>query len=50
MSEVGDEKLPLGKYKVSGVIFLLCYSMNYRDFSVKSKPIISLFETVKLSL
>ena len=30
--------------------FLLCYSMNYRDFSVKSKLIISLFETVKLSL
>ena len=30
--------------------FLLCYSMNYRDFSVKSKLIISLFQTVKLSL
>ena len=26
-------------------IFLLCYSMNYRDFSVKSKLIISLFQT-----
>ena len=25
--------------------FLLCYSMNYRDFSVKSKLIISLFQT-----
>ena len=31
-------------------LFLLCYSMNYRDFSVKSKLIISLFQTVKLSL
>ena len=30
--------------------FLLCFSMNYRDFSVKSKLIISLFQTVKLSL
>ena len=30
--------------------FLLCYSMNYRDFSVKSKLIISLFQTVKLTL
>ena len=32
------------------IAFLLCYSMNYRDFSVKSKLIISLFQTVKLSL
>ena len=32
------------------VIFLLYFSMNYRDFSVKSKLIISLFQTVKLSL
>ena len=31
-------------------LFLLCYSMNYRDFSVKSKLTISLFQTVKLSL
>ena len=31
-------------------IFLLYFSMNYRDFSVKSKLIISLFQTVKLSL
>ena len=30
--------------------FLLYFSMNYRDFSVKSKLIISLFQTVKLSL
>ena len=30
--------------------FLLYSSMNYRDFSVKSKLIISLFQTVKLSL
>ena len=28
----------------------LYFSMNYRDFSVKSKLIISLFQTVKLSL
>ena len=31
-------------------VILLYFSMNYRDFSVKSKLIISLFETVKLSL
>ena len=31
-------------------LFLLCYSMNYRDFSMKSKLIISPFQTVKLSL
>ena len=31
-------------------IILLYFSMNYGDFSVKSKLIISLFETVKLSL
>ena len=30
--------------------FLLYVSMNYRDFSVKSNLIISLFQTVKLSL
>ena len=30
--------------------FLLYFLMNYRDFSVKSKLIISLFQTVKLSL
>ena len=30
-------------------VFLLYFSMNYRDFSVKSKLIISLFQTVKLS-
>ena len=29
---------------------LLYFSMNYRDFSVKSKLIISLCQTVKLSL
>ena len=28
----------------------LYFSMNYRDFSEKSKLIISLFQTVKLSL
>ena len=31
-------------------VFLLYFSVNYRDFSVKSKLIISLFQTVKLSL
>ena len=36
--------------EISKTSFLLCYSMNYRDFSVKSKLIISLFQTVKLSL
>ena len=30
--------------------FLLYFSMDYRDFSVKSKLIISLFQAVKLSL
>ena len=30
--------------------FLLYSSMNYSDFSVKSKLIMSLFQTVKLSL
>ena len=30
--------------------FLLYFSMNYRDFSVKSKLIVSLFQTMKLSL
>ena len=33
----------------AGKFFLLCYSMNYRDFSVKSKLIIELFQTLKLS-
>ena len=31
-------------------VFLLCFSMNYRDFLVKSKPIISLFQTMKIRL
>ena len=30
--------------------FLLFFSMNYRDFSLKSELIISLFQTVNLSL
>ena len=30
--------------------FLLYFSMSYRDFSVKSKLLISMFQTVKLSL
>ena len=33
-----------------GYRFLLYSSMDYRDFSVKSKLIISLFQTEKLSL
>ena len=46
-------------YEIDFVLFLaalerkfllLYFSMNYRDFSVKSKLIISLFQTVKLSL
>ena len=32
-----------------GTIFLLYFSMNSRDFSVKSKLITSLFQTGKLS-
>ena len=35
---------------VEKIKFLLYFSMNYGDFSVKSKLIISLFQTVKLSL
>ena len=31
-------------------VFLKCFQMDYRDFSVKSKVIISLFQTVRLSL
>ena len=30
--------------------FLICFPMDYRDFSVKSKVIISLFQIVRLSL
>ena len=30
--------------------FLLYFSMNYTDFSVKSELIISMFQTLKLSL
>ena len=37
-------------YYINKTQFLLYFSMNYRDFSVKSKLIISLFQTVKLSL
>ena len=52
-------KLPLISIIVFGTIisnkvyltsFYLIISMSYRDFSVKSKLIISLFQTVKLSL
>ena len=39
----------LNKTQQTKHIFLY-FSMNYRDFSVKSKLIISLFQTVKLSL
>ena len=31
-------------------LFVLYFSMDHRDFSVKSKLIISLFQTVKVSL
>ena len=31
-------------------IFILCFSMKYRDLSVKSKQIISLFQTMKIRL
>ena len=30
--------------------FLLCFLMNYRDFSVKLKPILSLFQTMRIQL
>ena len=30
--------------------FLSCFSMKYRDFTVKSKPIILLFQTMKIRL
>ena len=30
--------------------FLICFLMDYRDFSVKSKVIISMFQMVRLSL
>ena len=36
--------------KTGFYIFLLCFSMKYRDFSVKSKPIISLLQTMKIRL
>ena len=32
------------------IVFLLCFSINYRDFSVKWKPIISLIQTMKIRL
>ena len=31
-------------------VILICFPMDYRDFSVKSKVIISLFQTLRLSL
>ena len=34
----------------NNIYFLLYFSKNYRDFSVKSKLIILLFQTVKLSI
>ena len=37
----------LCKFKI---VFLICFKMDYRDFSVKSKVIISLFQTERLSL
>ena len=35
---------------LSKIFFLICFPIDYRDFSVKSKVIISLFQTVILSL
>ena len=40
----------MGVCKYIRSVFLLYFSMDYRDFSVNSKLIISLFQTVKLSL
>ena len=37
-------------YTLNGKNVMLEFSINYRDFSVKSNLIISLFQTVKLSL
>ena len=37
-------------FDTSDSTFLLYFSIDYRDFSVKSKLIISLFKTVRLSL
>ena len=49
----GDVPIYLNLKKVtqlkSKLKFLLYFSMNYRDFSVKSKLIISLFQSVKLN-
>ena len=41
---------PLHHGLVEIIVFLICFPMDYRDFSVKSKVIISLFQTVRLSL
>ena len=38
----------IGKRQNKGPCFLLCFSINYRDFLVKLKPIISLFQTMKI--
>ena len=40
----------LGKISETFKNFLLCFSLNYRDFSVESKPIISMFQTMKIRL
>ena len=37
-------------YSNKQLVFFLSFSMNYRDFSVKSKSIISLFQTMKIRL
>ena len=49
---ISDCKFKLFSYKYLPNVIKknLCFSMNYRDFSVKPKLIISLFQTVKLSL
>ena len=40
--------MPLSRNMI--FVFLICFPMDYRDFSVKSKVIISLFQTFVLTL
>ena len=42
---LNDNPMGLNTY-----MFLICFPMDYRDFLVKSKVIISLLQTVRLSL
>ena len=50
LGNISDSHLSKRKTNPKKTTFLLCFSMNYRDFSVKLRLIISLFQTVKLSL